>query len=208
MLITFYDIETNGLERDSEILEFGFVRCKQDFTLVSAGQLFFWQDGWDVGRTDIHGLTVPMMEQHKSKFVINMSQMYGIMKDAHVVGKNNHAFDDKVLNSFVQRHTFAEDKSISLKTTYASSADIQVTHSKKWKELLKAKGIDTGRERGTLEQYLSAIDVSPEIVGQYCTMCGIQMRGNLMHSAAVDAMATYIVARMYATKFGVLPIFD
>lgn len=207
MLITFYDIETNGLERDSEILEFGFVRCKEDFTLVSAGQLFFWQDGWDVGRTDIHGLTTAYMEEHKSKFVVNMSQMYGIMKDSYIVGKNNHSFDDRVLNSFMQRHTFAEDKGVSLKTTYAGSADIQSTHSQKWKSLLRAQGGDPGNRRGSLEEYLQVIGMGPEIVGKYCEMCGIKMRGNLMHSAGVDAMSTYIVARMYATKFGVMPAF-
>lgn len=206
-MVTFYDIETNGLDRTSEILEFGFVRCKNDFTLVSAGQLFFWQDGWDVGRTDIHGLTPEYLDEYKSLFVVNMSQLYGIMKDGNVVGKNNHSFDDKVLNSFMIRHTFAEDKQISLKTTFASSADIQTTHANKWRNIMHERGIDVGRQKGTLEGYLDAIGYGPEIVGKYCEMCGIKMRGNLMHSAGVDAMATYIVARMYAIKFGILPNF-
>lgn len=206
-MITFYDIETNGLERDSEILEFGFVRCKEDFTLVSAGQLFFWQDGWSVGRTDIHGLTEEIMKQHAPDFVVNMAQLYAIMKEGNVVGKNNHVFDDRVLNSFMQRHTFAQDKSVSLITTYQTSADIQKTHGAKWRMLMKEKGYDPGNKRGTLEEYLSIIGYGPDTIAKYCEMCGIKMRGNLMHSAAVDAMATYFVSRIYATKFGIVPEF-
>lgn len=206
-MITFYDIETNGLERDSEILEFGFVRCKEDFKLVSAGQLFFWQDEWNVGRSDIHGLTREMLKEHELKFVVNMSQMYAIMKDGYIVGKNNHSFDDIVLNNFMRRHTFAEDKEISLITTYKTSADIQTTHGKIWRNIMKSKGVDVGSKRGTLEDYLNAIGYNQDIIAKYCSMCGIKMRDNLLHSAAVDAMATYFVARMYAIKFKVLPEF-
>ena len=206
-MITFYDVETNGLERDSEILEFGFVRCREDFQLVSAGQLFFWQDGWDVGRTDIHGLTVEMLEQYKPDFVKNMSQLFAIMKEGNIVGKNNHSFDDKVLNHFMRKHTFAEDKDISLITTYVSSADIQTTHGRIWRTLMRNKGVDVGNKKGTLEEYLEAIGYGPDIVAKFCEMCGVQMRGNLLHSATVDAMATYFVARMYANKFGIVPEF-
>lgn len=121
MKYIFFDLETTGLARTSDILEFGAIVCNQDIIPVSFHHEYFLTDKpVPQSAVNVHGLT-----QQKLEFLANRDFMAAApdianlitAKDTYVCGHNIVNYDLPVLKSNLSR------AGISLDTAKLSCMD-------------------------------------------------------------------------------------
>lgn len=198
-IYTVYDIETTGLNVNTcEILEYGYIRVNEKTEIVAYGELYFWKPGWQIdrGAAGVHGLTPEFMRQFTEDFDKNLAALYTLTKDAYICGKNSRAFDDKVVHNFLERHLG------SLPTPDPRGiADMQEWLKPSFQEwLLKSQGIDPGRRKGTLEEYMRMMGLSYETLKKMFQEECPKARRDTEHSGLFDAYQTLMCLRYAVEK--------
>jgi len=200
-MFLFYDIETSGFERDSDVYEFGFVRTDDCLNVISSGNLYFYQKEWGIKASHVHGLTRQFLEQHEQYFAKNLATLYALCHNTTWVGKNNISYDNIVLSNFMSRY---EPKGVQ-SLWPAGTVDVQKMCGRRWREWHQKKfGENMGRKSGTLPDYIAMTGFSKEDIDGYMKANRIVMPEgrDKLHSALYDTVLTLCAAKYCIFKFG------
>lgn len=200
-MFLFYDVETSGLDRSSDIYEFGFVRTDERLNVISSGTLYFYQKEWDIQATQIHKLTRQYLEAYEKDFSKNLATLYALCHNAIWIGKNNIGYDNMVLTNFLGRY---QPKDIAGIWT-GGTADIQSMCGRRWREWRRKEfGEDMGRKSGNLQDYMLMASFTKDVLEWYMKENNIVVpKGrDELHSALYDAVMTLCAAKYCIVKFG------
>lgn len=118
MLYTFYDTETSGLERGSDIWSFSYMLSDERLNVKRAETLYLWKEGvtqWSEEASQINGLTREFLRQHEAEYETNLKKMYIVLSYADLVGYNAgwvgsdgiiHGFDYAMCTNFLGRNGY------------------------------------------------------------------------------------------------------
>lgn len=190
-IYTILDIETNGLAATCDILEVGYIQITNDAKIIRSGVFHFWKEGWDVGRTDIHGLTPEYLKQmcpDEATFNGNLIRLYTLVQGSVLIGKNSNNFDIPVIRRFLHRNiNMLQD--IALMGTL----DLQEYYTDKFRKWYSdTYGVSAGRKKGTLEELIKMVgETENSITEGYNKQ--ISSERARAHSALYDAYMTYLL---------------
>lgn len=198
MLYTIIDIESNGLNKDTaEVLEFGYIQINKDCEIIRSGTLFFWKDGWSVGRGDIHHLSSSYLSQYADDFDENLVKMFTIMYNSIVIGKNSDSFDIPCVLSFLARHAGC----LANRKIYGV-LDMQTYMAPKFQEWQREVKKIANNRKGTLEEYMEMMGKSQaEILREFEELFPDCPRKQA-HCALYDVYMTYLTVKYAVEKYG------
>ena len=109
MIITFYDVETSGLDQHyDDILQLAYLTVDTETRkILRKNSFYMWEEGfrWSKAAYDVHGISKEFLRQQPlEEMAKKYQEIYAIFNRANVVGFNNNRYDDVLLNSFMQRH--------------------------------------------------------------------------------------------------------
>lgn len=195
MLYTLVDIETNGMSHTTnDILEVGYIQMKRNMEIVRSGTLYFWKDGWGVGRGDIHHLSSSFLSQYKDDFDANLVRLITLIHKGIIFGKNSNGFDIPFIRSFILKYGYG------LSVQPAGVLDIQDWLALHYRNWAINNGIQVSpQKKGTLSEYMDMIGKSQdEIMAEFRQKFPDEARVRA-HSALYDVYMTYL-AFDYAVK--------
>lgn len=198
MLYTIVDIESNGLNRDTaEILEFGYIQIDKQCNIVRSGTLFFWKEGWGVGRGDIHHLSSKFLEQYADEFDENLVKMFTIMYNGIILGKNSDNFDIPCILSFLSRHA-----PVLANRKIYGVLDMQTYMAPKFQEWQREVKHIANNKKGTLEEYIEMMGkTQDEVLREFEELFPDCPRKGA-HSALYDVYMTYLTVKYAVEKYG------
>lgn len=212
MLLTVYDVETNGFIEHGkvpDIYQFGYIRVDTSFRVHGSGSLYLYDPATysphKKDAEDVHGITIDFLEKHKNDFNKNLSTMYALLKDSLVVGKNNITFDNIVVNGFINRYRPEKAPAFNL----GKSLDVQAYMAKYYRDWCAANGKPyTNRSKGQLSDYIQVMDSNEQTVLDFAANNGIQLSTERPHDALYDATLTYmcLVYLMLIKKVPMKPV--
>lgn len=137
----FFDLETTGLSRNSDILEFAAILCDSNLDIVKVyNEYFLYDDEIPSSAIAVHGLTTQKLEflAHRD-FMCAADEIYSIVsaKNTYLCGHNVANYDLPVLRSNLNRcgYSLAANKEQCVDTL--SLAKQKLTGSHKLEEALK-----------------------------------------------------------------------
>ena len=98
----FFDLETTGLRRDSEILEFGALVFDENFHLIDVINQYYSCDDVPAGATAIHGLTPIKLQMYNAvDWDRHAHDAYSVFEDPdiYICGHNVSGYDIPVLQT-------------------------------------------------------------------------------------------------------------
>jgi len=195
MLFNVVDIETTGFNTvNDDILEVGFIRCNQDFQIITHGVLYFYKPEFQVesAAQKVHGLTRTMLKEHESEFERNMVTLYTLVQKGVLVGKNSDKFDIPFIREFILKYA----GSLCHTCQFACSIDMQTRMSGRFQEWYKRTYGSVTRRAGRLEEYMGVLGLTGEDVRmKYVQLFPEMGKRQQAHSALYDAFMTYLVFR-------------
>ena len=171
-IYTILDIETKDLAATCDILEVGYIQITNDAKIIRSGVFHFWKEGWDVGRTDIHGLTPEYLKQmcpDEATFNGNLIRLYTLVQGSVLIGKTGTSF------------------------TLMGTLDLQEYYTDKFRKWYSdTYGVSAGRKKGTLEELIKMVgETENSITEGYNKQ--ISSERARAHSALYDAYMTYLL---------------
>lgn len=196
MIYTVLDIESTGFGKYSgdEILSFGFIRINSSFDILDSGVLYFYKDGFNVGKypaCTVHKLTKSFLKQFENDFDDNCKKMYALCYNSTIIGKNSENFDMPFIKSFLQRHF-----PTIIPLEYSKSFDLQVEVTNTYKSM-------TGSTKtGKLEDYVTCLGITKEELDEVYRSLPNKGESNSYHDALYDCVATLAVFKKYCIMKG------
>lgn len=106
MRITYYDLETTGLDPvRSDIIQVAYATFDDD-KCVRSDVMHFFYDGMSHSAPDAlekHHMSYEYLMQYKDQFTQNRYKLFSYLDGARVAGFNNHWFDDHFLEVWLKR---------------------------------------------------------------------------------------------------------
>lgn len=201
VVYTVFDIETSGLERDSDIYEFAYIRLDDEFNIIKSDVLYFYRSKWNITAGDIHGLTKDVLEPHAKDFFKNLAAMYSTLQNTIAVGKNNMLFDNIVISNFINRYKFDVDKQKGIRDfTIKASIDVQNYMAPYYRKYMSENGIPTnGHSKGTLEDYMKVCGFTKDILENFAIANNIEVDERFRaHGAVYDTLMTFATLKWLA----------
>lgn len=212
MLLTVFDIETNGLVENKvypDVYQLGFIRVDTNFKVHGSGSLYFYDSAtfgkYNVEAAAVHKISEEFLKSQESMFNQNIATAYAILNDSLIVGKNNLSFDNNVMREFIFRYLPAKAQPFRL----GKSIDVQSYMSIFYREWCSNNGISSStRKKGTLEDYMKVMGINEEVVRIFAKNNGITLNVERPHDALYDAVLTYmcLVYIMSIRKMPVTPV--
>lgn len=115
----YFDVETTGLQRSSDILEFGGVLCDENFEVIKLiNEYFYYSDPIPYSAVSVHGLTNQKLEFLAQRdFLTAAPEIYDLVSNKNIClcGHNIVSYDIPVLKSNLNRSGISWDTD-SIKT--------------------------------------------------------------------------------------------
>ncbi len=197
MLIHVFDIETTGFnESTDDILEFGYIRCNEEYEIIGHDTLYFYKDHFKIENPDaqrVHKLTRDFLRQYADDFDTNLVKMYTIMRGGILVTKNGDSFDIPFVKWFIQKYA----RSLYMTTEERISFDIQTYLMQDVRDYYaNVLHNPSSRKRGTFDDYFMMLGINEdEIKQKYLKLFPEDAGRSDRHGALYDAFMTYEVFR-------------
>lgn len=110
MILTFYDLETTGLDKDTcDIIQVAYA-CYNTTTekIVKSNAFYLWEDNftWTESAYKVHQLSQDFLRSlPKEEMPMKYQEMFAVFNRADTIGYNNIGYDDVVLQNFMRRHS-------------------------------------------------------------------------------------------------------
>ena len=109
MILTFYDLETSGLDTTScDVLQIAYAQFDVErFRVVRSNSFYLWEDNYHYGdgAAAVHGIQKEFLQSlPKEEMLKKYQEIFAIFNRADVIGYNNIKYDDPLLSNFMRRH--------------------------------------------------------------------------------------------------------
>ena len=107
MRITYYDLETTGLDPvRNDIIQVALATFDNDKCVRSEVMHFFYEGMTHSSPEALekHGMTYEYLSQFKDEFERNCHRTFAFLANGRVCGFNNHMFDDKFISVWLNRN--------------------------------------------------------------------------------------------------------
>ena len=109
MILTFYDLETSGLDKGScDIHQLAYVQYNTNTRrIVRSNAFYLWEDNyqWSEGAFKVNGLSKEFLQSlPKEQMPAKYQEIFTVFNRSDVIGYNNINYDDVVLQNFMARH--------------------------------------------------------------------------------------------------------
>lgn len=213
MLLTVYDIETNGLIETGkpmpDIYQLGFIRVNTNFEVKGCGSLYLYNEKtygpYTSEAASVHQIPLEFLQSKSDEFERNLATTYALLNNSLVVGKNNIRYDNLVVTNFVNKYRPEKAEFFKL----GKSIDIQPYMGRLYREYCANNRIQCSpRKHGTLEDYLKVMNADDAVVQKFAKNNNIQLSSDRLHDALYDATVTYmcLVYLMVIKKVQVTPV--
>lgn len=195
MVLTFFDIETTGFNfTNSDVLQVGFVRADEKGKIINAGNLYFYQPGFDVERPDafkVHGLTREFLSKYEADFKKNVAGLYAMLQKGYLVGKNSDSFDVPFTLGWINKVCPGYLPNI----TPFRTCDVQKVMKPVYQEAYRKQFGNNTSKIGTLEDYVKVLGIESFVKEMYQIAQGFakEPAREGFHDALYDSVATYCV---------------
>ena len=196
MILTVYDIETNGFVEKGvypDVYQLGFIRVDTNFRVHGSGSLYFYDSvtfaDYKQDAGDVHGISESFLKTHEDKFNENIATAYAILNECLTVGKNNLSFDNNVIREFINKYRPAKSAPFRMGKTI----DVQSYMGIFYREWCTAHGVPvTTRKTGTLSEYMNVMGINEVVVKTFAKNNNIKLDEARPHDALFDATLTYM----------------
>lgn len=187
----FFDVETTGIAKTSDILEFAAIECGEDLHITRVvNNYYYYDDEVPAGASKVNGLTRQKLEfLAESDFISDAKNIYAFLSrpDVKLVGHNIISYDLPVVKSNLRRagldlnvdNKQCLDTLLMARERYSGKHDLQSTLVK----VLSESGLTLADIQ---EMYQASEAIKPFIKDKKMTF----------HSGLFDAFVTFII---YAT---------
>lgn len=183
----FFDIETTGLERDCEVLEFGYITIDLKGNLVRGENIIIYSDQYDMNGKEqalkCNGFTLARLEKEKGNLLYKLSKIYALLSNECIVGKNIRSFDLNRLNNVFRK--------------YLGQPEVPFLRFNDVQRMKIAKG--------SLTDYMDSLGVTSKDVIDFITsseLIDCQEDRLVQHCGLFDAVATYMCYIKGGGEFG------